>query len=169
MANCPFKDIVQGCTGSLSEKSGSKIAQLKRKTGVDGILKANKIRGIEIFVEKDMFVHAYCRKRYINTEKDKNAVKKIKTEIDSIPSPSLRSKSSRGFKFETHCIMCETIVVDENGKKIDTDVHQVQTTACQKELLEKCDYRLSLPKFKNGDQWTEDVRYNILWANALIA
>ena len=81
-----------------------------------------------------MLVHNKCRKRYINTKGDKNITKKVKTDIGSIPIVSLRSKTSHGFKYDTHCILCEIIAVDEKGKKL-SDVHQVETKDIKKTLL----------------------------------
>ena len=122
MENCPFKDIVIGCVGSLSQKL-DETRELKHPKSVTKINAASKKRKIKLTVEQGMLVHEKCRRRYINTDRDKNCII-VKTEIGSTPIVSLRSKASNGFEYKTHCIFCEIIAVDENGKKL-TDVHQV--------------------------------------------
>ena len=122
MDKCLFQGIIDICVGSFSQ-SGNEKVKLQQK-GVDGINKASKKRGIELNVEKGMFVHKNCRSRYINTDGDLNAIKKVKTDTGSIPivscrTVSLRSKSSRGYKYKTHCLLCETITVDEKEEKLE--------------------------------------------------
>ena len=119
MENCPFKDIVKTCTGSLSEKS-DKIGKLKTSKGITGINKESKKRGIDLVVEVGMRVHNSCRQKYTNTTTlgYQNIVnKKIKTDTGSIPVTYLRSKAPHEYKYSTHCIFCEKIAVDKNGKK----------------------------------------------------
>lgn len=62
MENCPFKDIVKTCTGSLSEKN-DEIGKLKTFKGMTGINKASKKRGIDLVVEVGMRVHNSCRQK----------------------------------------------------------------------------------------------------------
>ena len=165
MDNCPFKDILDICVGSLSQNRDENV-ELRFQKSIEKINRTSKKRGIELLVEKGMIVHKNCRKRYINTDGDQNIVKKRKTEIGSIPSASLRSKASHGFKYSTYCILCETIAVDEDGQKFG-DVYQIRSLDCQNKLIEACDDRLIF--FENGDQWTENVRDRIFFANDLIA
>ena len=156
MDDCPFKNILKTCVGSLSQ-SNVKKSELKFQSGVDNINNASKKRGLDVIVKKGMLIHTDCRKRYINTDGDKNIIKKRKTEngsiaIDSQGSVSLRSKSSNGFRYSTHCLLCETIAVDEKGDKLD-DVYQIRSYDSQRELEKSCKVRLNM--FINGDEWTE--------------
>ena len=151
MDKCLFQGIIDICVGSFSQ-SGNERVKLQQK-GVDGINKASKKRGIELNVEKGMFVHKICRSRYINTDGDLNAIKKVKTDTGSIPivscrTVSLRSKSSRGYKYKTHCLLCETIAVNEKEEKLE-GVFQVRSTDWQTEIENTCEKRLIF--FVNGD------------------
>ena len=133
MEDCLFKDYFQSC------KNCVEMAEIKLERAVDNINAASKIRKTNIIAEKGSKVHVDCRKRYIN-QKNLIAIKKQKTDDGYINTSSLRSNATSGFKYVTHCVLCEKQVVDSNGVR-EKEVHRVSSVECQNTLITSCESR----------------------------
>ena len=155
MELCPFKDYLKTCNGSVLKESSDTVV-LQKKKAFKTIKKANEIRGTSVIVKKGSIVHKTCRDSYTNKNNLK-IIKKRKTENGSITITSTRSKVTPGFKYTTHCILCDNVVVYSNGKRHD-DVYRVSSENCQTSLLDCCESRGS------DEKWVKKVLPNILYA-----
>ena len=76
-----------------------------------------------------------------------------KRKIDETPVRTLRSQATSGFNYQTHCILCESIVVNSNGKR-QNDVYRAASANCQISFEKCCNER--------GDDWGKKVQNRIL-------
>ena len=120
---------------------------------------ASKIRGTEIIVKKGSIVHTSCRKTYTN-KYYLQVIEERKASDSYISIPSLRSKATPGFKYSTHCILCESIVINANGEK-HNDVYRVSSWNCQNSFKTCCESR--------GDDWADKVKLRLVVADDLPA
>ena len=159
MEICPFKDYFEFCNGHL-QKGSEDNTEIKQQRGADSINNASNIIGTNITVEIGSFVHKECRKRYTNPKYLKT-IKKRKIDDGNSPVASLRSKSTPGFKYSTHCVLCGKIAVDSNGEKLNY-VYRVSSFDCQNSFITCCESR-------GDDEWAKKVKSNISFAGDLPA
>jgi len=114
---------------------------------------------LEIKVVPGQDIHTKCRHTFTNKESIKVAKNLKRKSQESVQPPTLRSKHST-FHFQSHCIYCTSRAVDEDGTRHE-NVYQVSTTDCQEAMLRCCETR--------GDEWANDVRSRIVFAQDLPA
>ena len=150
MESCPFKDYFDSCSGFINKDDTEQ--EIKQQRAVDTINEASKIRNSNITVEIGSIVHKDCRRKYINKVYLESVSKKRK--IDETPVRTLRSQATSGFNYQTHCILCESIVVDYNDKRLDDVYYRAASINCQISFEKCCDQR--------DDDWGKKVKNRIL-------
>ena len=157
MERCPFKDIAGlNCEDYICE--GANKTVLKQARSVDTINNASKDMGTNVTVQIGSAVHKECRKWYIDT-KFTTPWKKSKI-LDDLKVHSLRSNQPNGFRYSTHCFLCDMVAVHDNGEQL-TDVYRVSSWNCQHAFTNICNIR--------GDDWAENVKPKLIFSNDLPA